>query len=77
MAPDEKTKAAFGAKCALGRYADPEEISKLVFWLLSDHSTYCTGAVSIPFSKTWTTTNWEEDIQHRRRLVNWSWNENF
>lgn len=34
---------------ALGRPAQPEEIGKLILWLLSDNSSYCTASVRIPF----------------------------
>lgn len=43
-APAER-KAQFLADVPLGRFGKPEEIAALAFWLLSDESSFVTGAV--------------------------------
>ena len=41
----ERTKQAFVARIPLQRYGDPEEVAKLMLFLASDESSFCTGGV--------------------------------
>jgi len=41
----ELTKQAFEARIPLQRYGNPEEVAKLMLFLASDESSFCTGGV--------------------------------
>ncbi|MCH7737520.1 MAG: SDR family oxidoreductase [Chloroflexi bacterium] len=41
----ERTKEAYAARIPLQRYGDPEEVAKLMLFLASDESSFCTGGV--------------------------------
>ena len=41
----ERTKQAYSARIPLQRYGDPEEVAKLMLFLASDESSFCTGGV--------------------------------
>jgi len=41
----ERTKQDFVARIPLQRYGDPEEVAKLMLFLASDESSFCTGGV--------------------------------
>ena len=41
----EQTKQAFAARIPLQRYGNPEEVGKLMLFLSSDESSFCTGGV--------------------------------
>ena len=41
----ERTKRAYEASIPLQRYGDPEEVAKLMLFLASDESSFCTGGV--------------------------------
>jgi NAD(P)-dependent dehydrogenase (short-subunit alcohol dehydrogenase family) len=41
----ERTKQAYSARIPLQRYGDPEEVAKMMLFLASDESSYCTGGV--------------------------------
>src|SRR5262245_41241553 len=40
-----QTKEAFAARIPLGRYGAPEEVARLMLFLASDESSFCTGGV--------------------------------
>jgi len=40
-----QTKEAFAARIPLGRYGAPEEVGRLMLFLASDESSFCTGGV--------------------------------
>lgn len=41
----ERTHQAFAARVPLQRYGNPEEVAKLMLFLASDESSFCTGGV--------------------------------
>src|SRR5215510_1307519 len=41
----EQTKASIAARIPLGRYGTPEEVGRLMLFLASDESSFCTGGV--------------------------------
>jgi len=41
----EELKAAAAARLPLGRYAEPEEVARLMLFLASDEASFCTGGV--------------------------------
>ena len=41
----ERTKQSYSARIPLQRYGDPEEVAKMMLFLASDESSYCTGGV--------------------------------
>ena len=41
----ERVKAASAARIPLRRYGDPEEVARLMLFLASDESSFCTGGV--------------------------------
>ena len=41
----ERTKQAFAARIPLQRYGNPEEVAKLMLFLASSESSFCTGGV--------------------------------
>ena len=41
----ERTKQAFTARIPLQRYGDPEEVARMMLFLASDESSFCTGGV--------------------------------
>jgi NAD(P)-dependent dehydrogenase (short-subunit alcohol dehydrogenase family) len=41
----EDVKASHAARIPLRRYGDPEEVARLMLFLASDESRYCTGGV--------------------------------
>ena len=41
----EQTKQAFATRIPLQRYGNPEEVAKLMLFLASDESSFCTGGV--------------------------------
>ncbi|MGP6178648.1 SDR family NAD(P)-dependent oxidoreductase [Microbacterium sp. A196] len=45
LAASPERKSQFLADVPLGRFGTPDEIAALAFWLLSDESSYVTGAV--------------------------------
>lgn len=42
---------AMGCRTALKRLADPEEVSRVILFLLSSEASYITGTVSLPIEK--------------------------
>ena len=43
----ERTKQAFAARIPLQRYGNPEEVAKLMLFLASDESSFCTGVYMV------------------------------
>jgi len=41
----ERIKQSYSARIPLQRYGDPEEVAKMMLFLASDESSYCTGGV--------------------------------
>jgi NAD(P)-dependent dehydrogenase (short-subunit alcohol dehydrogenase family) len=41
----EQTKQAYAARIPLQRYGEPEEVARLMLFLASDESSFCTGGV--------------------------------
>jgi len=41
----ERTKQSYSARIPLRRYGDPEEVAKMMLFLSSDDSSFCTGGV--------------------------------
>jgi len=41
----EQIKAGIAANVPLGRYGEPEEVARMMLFLASDESSYCTGGV--------------------------------
>jgi NAD(P)-dependent dehydrogenase (short-subunit alcohol dehydrogenase family) len=41
----EQTKASIAARIPLKRYGAPEEVGRLMLFLASDESSFCTGGV--------------------------------
>ena len=41
----DEVKATFASRTPLGRYGAPEEVAKLMLFLASDESSFCTGGV--------------------------------
>lgn len=41
----EQTKHAYASRIPLRRYGDPEEVARLMLFLASDESSFCTGGV--------------------------------
>jgi NAD(P)-dependent dehydrogenase (short-subunit alcohol dehydrogenase family) len=41
----EQTKQAYASRIPLRRYGDPEEVARLMLFLASDESSFCTGGV--------------------------------
>jgi NAD(P)-dependent dehydrogenase (short-subunit alcohol dehydrogenase family) len=41
----ERTKASIAARIPLKRYGAPEEVGRLMLFLASDESSFCTGGV--------------------------------
>ena len=41
----ERPKQSYSARIPLQRYGDPEEVAKMMLFLASDESSYCTGGV--------------------------------
>jgi NAD(P)-dependent dehydrogenase (short-subunit alcohol dehydrogenase family) len=41
----QSARERIGARNALGRIGDPDEVAALVVWLLGDESSFCTGGV--------------------------------
>ncbi|MDH3604160.1 MAG: SDR family oxidoreductase, partial [Candidatus Tectomicrobia bacterium] len=41
----EQTKSGFASRIPLKRYGDPEEVARLMLFLASDESSFCTGGV--------------------------------
>jgi NAD(P)-dependent dehydrogenase (short-subunit alcohol dehydrogenase family) len=41
----EQTKSSFARRIPLQRYGDPEEVARLMLFLASDESSFCTGGV--------------------------------
>jgi 3-oxoacyl-[acyl-carrier protein] reductase len=42
---DDDTRAAYREQVPLGRFADPDEVARVIRWLASDDAAYVTGAV--------------------------------
>ena len=41
----EQAKQSFAVRIPLQRYGNPEEVAKLMLFLASDESSFCTGGV--------------------------------
>jgi 3-oxoacyl-[acyl-carrier protein] reductase len=46
MGNDDELYDALGSRTALKRLAEPEEVSRVILFLLSKEASYITGAVS-------------------------------
>jgi NAD(P)-dependent dehydrogenase (short-subunit alcohol dehydrogenase family) len=41
----EQTKLTYASRIPLKRYGNPEEVARLMLFLASDESSFCTGGV--------------------------------